>query len=146
MVTFMKELGEVWRCAGLFRAREYERIGIGMWQDSCLLAVCETPGVSQEEIAARIYLHKSNVARQLGSLEERGFVTRDTDRNDKRVLRVYPTQKAYEAMPAIRGVREEWNRRVLDGFGDKEKEALVRLLQKLSENAKCAAANRGGNA
>ena len=142
MIKIMKYLGQVRRCAGLFLSKEYEEIGIGTWQDSYLIAVCDTPGVSQEEIAARLYVHKSNVARHLGSLEEKGFIYREPDKNDRRVLRAYPTPKAATAAKRIRAAREEWNARVLSGFEREEAETLSRLLQKLADNAISAAQER----
>ncbi len=143
MVKFMKQLGEVWRCASLFRMKEYEEIGIGVYQDSYLIAVCENPGITQEALTRRIYVHKSNVARQVGALEEHGFVTRKPDPSDKRNLCVYPTQKAYDALPHIRRVQGEWNARVLEGLSDEEQRAAALLLEKLAENAKRVIAPRG---
>ena len=144
MATFMKQLGEVWRCASLFRMKEYEKIGVGMYQDSYLIAVCECPGITQEGIAKRIYVHKSNVARQICSLEEKGFVERRADPEDRRNLCVYPTQKAFDALPLLRKVRADWNARVLEGLSDEECAEAVRLLDRLSENAKRVLEMRGG--
>ena len=62
---FMKELGEVWRCANLYRTEEYESLGIGSYQDSYILHICLHPGIPQDELAQLIYVHKSNGARQL---------------------------------------------------------------------------------
>lgn len=136
MTRFMKRLGEVWRCAGLYRMKEYEPLGIGMYQDAYLINICEKPGMTQEEISERIYVHKSNVARQLSVLEERGYVRRETDAEDRRIQRVYPTEKAYEVLPQIRAVHRAWNERVLAGMSEQEREAVSRLAERLAENAK----------
>lgn len=41
--NFMKELGEVWRCANLYRTEEYESLGIGSYQDSYILHIAFIP-------------------------------------------------------------------------------------------------------
>ena len=51
MENVMKHLTQVWRCACLYRMKQYEPLGIGMYQDSYLVAVCECPGITQEGIA-----------------------------------------------------------------------------------------------
>ncbi len=140
MENVMKHLTQVWRCACLYRMKQYEPLGIGMYQDSYLVAVCECPGITQEGIAKRIFVHKSNVARQICSLEEKGFVSREPDPADKRNLLVYPTQKALSALPVIRRVRAAWAAQITQGFSAEEAAALSRALERLAENAAAALA------
>lgn len=136
MPAFMKHLGEVWRCANLYRTEEFEELGLGGYQDSYILQVCRQPGIAQEKLAGLIYVHKSNVARQLNSLEEKGFITREADPNDRRGLLVYPTEKAYAALGRIREVHGRWNELVLEGLSEREREEVARYAQILAENAK----------
>ena len=126
MPKFMKQLGEVWRCANLYRAEQFEALEIGSYQDSYIIEICKQPGIAQEKLAGLIYVHKSNVARQLNSLEEKGFVIREPDPNDKRNLLVYPTDKARAALPAIRQVHRRWNELVLGGLSEEDQEAVAR--------------------
>ena len=133
---FMKSLGEAWRCANLYRTARFETLGIGSYQDSYILNICRNPGIAQDALTGLIYVHKSNVARQLASLEEKGFITRSPDPKDRRSLLVYPTQKALDAIPAIREVHRTWNELVLDGFSEEERERIAQLAQRLADNAK----------
>ncbi len=137
---FMKQLGEVWRCANLYRTAQYEALGIGSYQDSYILYLCRHPGTPQEKLSEVIYVHRSNVARQLSSLEEKGFITRSPDPEDRRSLLVYPTQKALDAIPAIRAVHNRWNEKVLEGFSEEERALVADFAARLSENARRAAA------
>ena len=143
MPKFMKHLGEVWRCANLYRAEQFEALEIGSYQDSYIIEICRQPGIPQEKLAGLIYVHKSNVARQLNLLEEKGFVTRQPDPSDKRSLLVYPTEKALPALPMIRKVHRRWNELVLDGLTEDEQEAVARYMALLSENAKRVIAKHG---
>lgn len=135
---FMKQLGELWRCANLYRTAQYAALGIGSYQDSYLLHICREPGIPQDRLAEVIYVNKSNVARQLASLEEKGFITRTPDPQDRRSLLVYPTQKATDALPVIRKVHRAWNEMVLEGFGEEERRLVADFARRLSENAKHA--------
>ena len=145
MPVFMKYVGEVWRCANLYRTENYAELGIGSYQDYYILNICKNPGVSQEKLSKLIYVHKSNVARQLNSLEEKGFVTRVPDPRDKRSLLVYPTEKAQNALPFIREVHRRWNESVLAGFSEEERSAVASLMEKLSSNARRVAEDLGGD-
>lgn len=133
---FMRYIGEVWRCGNLYRTARYEALDIGSYQDSYLVNVCRRPGITQEELARRIYVHKSNVARQLSALEEKGFVERRTDPEDRRSLRIFPTEKAVKALPQIEAVRQSWEAAVLEGLDEEERTLLDRCLCRLAENAK----------
>ena len=76
------------------------------------------------------------MARQLGALEEKGFITRTPDPDDKRSLLVYPTQKALDALPFIREVHAKWNALILSGFSPQEQKDIEKYVKRLAENAK----------
>ena len=135
MTDLIKNIGQIWRCGNLYRTARYDALGIGSYQDSYIVNVCTHPGITQEALSKLIFVHKSNVARQLGSLEEKGYVTRKTDDNDKRNLLVYPTARAFEALREIERVNDEWDSLVLGGLTDEERKAAEKLIGKLAENA-----------
>ena len=136
MATIMRNLGEIWRCGNLYRAEEYEAFGIGSYQDSYLIDICNHPGVTQEQLSRLMYVHKSNVARQLASLEEKGFVERRVDAADRRNLLVYPTQKALNALETIHKVRAEWNELLFSGMDEEQVRALAKSAEALAARAR----------
>ena len=99
MDSFMRCVSRTARCAALYRGEQLESIGLNGGQHTYILNICRNPGVSQEQLSRLLYINKSNVARQLANLEQNGFVTRIPDTVDRRVLRVFPTQKALDACP-----------------------------------------------
>lgn len=136
MSLIMRNIGVSWRCANLYRTAKFEHAGFGCYQYSYLLNVCRYPGISQDGLAKLIYIHKSTVARQLAALEEKGFVERRPDPEDKRLLRVYPTEKAMAVQDMITGVLQDWDALVTDEFTAEERETLERLTHRLAERAK----------
>ena len=135
-MSVMNGIGVCWRCANLYRTMKLETLGLHGFQYTYLLCVCGHPGIAQDALSKQIYVHKSNVARQLAALEEKGFLERRTDPEDKRSLLVYPTERAYEALPRIREVLAEWERALFEGMDDEERSAAERMTERLAARAK----------
>jgi DNA-binding MarR family transcriptional regulator len=57
-----------------------------------LLNVFRFPGLSQQELARKLLVGRSNVTMLLPQLEKRGLITRTADGNDKRVWRLDLTE------------------------------------------------------
>ena len=74
-----------------------------------MIEICNHPGITQEQLSKLIYVHKSNVARQMSSLEEKGFIYRTISKEDKRNLQVFPTQKPIDILPLLLKVSEQSN-------------------------------------
>ncbi|MBO5868839.1 MAG: MarR family transcriptional regulator [Oscillospiraceae bacterium] len=95
------------------------------------LTICRTPGYSQDQLAKRLWLDKSTVARQMELLEKKGYVTRNPSETDKRVLCVYPTEQMLEFSKGLQSATEEWERTLLQDLTAEEIELLNGLLQRV---------------
>lgn len=102
---------------------------------SYLIELCREPGISQDTLAQRICISKSNVTRQLAMLEEDGFVTRRPCAADKRILRCYPTEKARELLPRILTVMRQWEDKITGELSSQEKETITSLLARMKVGA-----------
>lgn len=67
------------------------RINVGMWY--FFRALWEEDGLSQRELSDRAGETSAAAVAQLRSMEQRGFVTRHVDANDKRKIRVFLTDE-----------------------------------------------------
>jgi DNA-binding MarR family transcriptional regulator len=123
------------RCCFQFRNEQLEPHGLKGPHASTLLAVCNHPGISQDALAQRIFLNKSNVARQVAVLEESGLLERRPDPADKRAVQMYPTEQGLALKPLIRSVFGEWERQLTQGLSEEEIETLTALLTRMKENA-----------
>ena len=94
-------LTHISRCGGQYRNRCAEPLGINARHASLLIEICATPGISQKTLSKRVFLNKSVIARLLASLEEHGFVERPVCQNDRRVIRLHPTEKALAILPQL---------------------------------------------
>ena len=70
MSLLMGELDSIARCAAQYRSERLAALGLKSCHASYLMGSCDCPGISQEQLARRIYQNKSSVARQLAVLEE----------------------------------------------------------------------------
>lgn len=81
-------------------AQEYRRIGLSIPQFDLLSTLSEREGVSQQEIAERLYVTKGNVSGLIDRLAAQGFVERRALPNDRRSYALHLT-------PAGRAITEQ---------------------------------------
>ena len=131
MPDLMHHVAEIARCAALFRQEELTPLGLKSCHSSYIAAICACPGITQDQLARRIFINKSNVARQLVILEEDGYVERRPSTEDKRAIQVFPTRKAIDAMPEIIRIFRVWESFVAQDLSEEERKSLAAILEKM---------------
>lgn len=135
MSEIIRDITEITRCGSQYRTDSLSPLGLKACHASYLMEICAEPGISQDRLAGRICINKSNVARQAAFLEEAGFITRTSCQNDKRVMHLYPTEKAREALPQITQIMDTWEECLTQGLTEDEKEILATLLARMKIRA-----------
>ena len=135
MPHIIKTMNEITRCGMQYRNDNLEPLGLKSCHASYLLEICRNPGISQDTLARRICINKSNIARQIVVLEEGGFVERRSSQEDKRVMELYPTDKTMELLPELRKILGGWSRYLTQDFTEQEIELLARMLDSMRERA-----------
>ena len=135
MPSLMRYINIISRCAAIWRADKLEGTELGDQHHSYIFVVCRKPGISQDAIARRLFLNKSNVTRSLAYLEEHGFVTRERDPEDRRQTLVYPTEKALEILPKVREIIKGWNSYITEGFTEEEMEMYISMTERIAARA-----------
>ena len=69
MPHIIKTMNEITRCGMQYRTDNLEPFGLKSCHASYLLEICRNPGISQDTLARRICINKSNIARQIVVLE-----------------------------------------------------------------------------
>jgi len=100
-----------------------------------LTQICKHPGISQDTLARRRQADKSSIARQAATLEEEGYITRTPCCDDKRIMRLYPTEKAMELLPVITEVLESWETQLTQDLTEAEQDILLGLLNRMKQRA-----------
>ena len=129
---------EIQRYGRVCRERQLAQLGLTLRHGLYFREIHSTPGISQEQLAQKVLVNKSNVARQVAAMEEEGYISRQTCGKDKRVLRLYLTEKAQQLIPAIEAINHAWEERLVEGFTESEQQILRILLLRLRTAAEDA--------
>lgn len=132
MYPLMRDLSMIYRCSMRYREQQLFDTGLAGCQTPYLLALYQMPGMTQEELARHLNVNKSSVTRQLPSLEEKGYIRREADPGDKRILRVYPTQQALELKDRMKHVLQSWNTFLTQDLTENERELLAQLMTRIA--------------
>ncbi len=137
MPRIMKKLNNISRSQAVFRNSKLD----GELPPSChtyVLAICRAPGRTQDELAEDICTSKSTVARRIDRLLELGYVMREPSKEDKRCLKVYPTEKMIDILPEVRKITQEWNSIITEGISDADMGVFESVLSRMEAKARAA--------
>ena len=132
---FMRQISVTYRCAMRFREDALADTGLAGCQTPYLTALYRHPGLSQEEMARQLNVNKSSVARQLVLLEDKGYIRREPSSTDKRLLLVYPTEKALDVKDRLYRCYHDWNSYLTQDLTDDEQALLSRLMVHIAARA-----------
>ena len=135
MPQIIRDITEIARCGAQYRTEALAPLGLKACHASYLNEITDHPGISQDQLAARICVNKSNVARQAAILEEEGFITRKPSQADKRVMELYPTEKTLTLMPEITDILNKWEDFLLADLSDAEVAQVHSVLQRMRDKA-----------
>lgn len=136
MESMMRYVNRTARLSTLYRNEKLKAYGLKGIHHSYILNICRNPGIPQGKLAQMIFVDKSNVARQLATLEKNAYVYRVPSQVDGREQLVYPTEKAFEILPIVSKTLKEWNEDILVDFTQEEKEQLIEAMKKIMGRAK----------
>lgn len=71
-------------------------------QQDFLLIISLNEGISQTELSNILFVGKPTTAKAVNNLINSGYITRERDEKDKRIYRLYLTEKGKEIAPLIK--------------------------------------------
>lgn len=99
------------------------------------MALFDHPGVTMAELSRHVHLDKSNTSRVVKELEENGFIIIEEDSSDRRIKRIYMTDKGQQYYKTIDNIMQEWNNALFKGITDEEKKLIDAIVDKIILNA-----------
>ena len=135
MASTMRYINIISRCGAMYRTDRLAGTELGACHFPYILTLARNPGITQEALAKMVYINKSNVTRALSYLEQHGFVERKQSEADRRVLLVYPTQKAMDILPEIRSILKDWNQYITEDISEEELSAFNSVLEKIAKKS-----------
>jgi DNA-binding MarR family transcriptional regulator len=91
-------------------------------------------GMIQSDLANVLDLGKAALGGLVDRLESAGFIERRPDGTDRRVKRVYLSQKGIHVVKEMRIRSHEMSERVLDGLSSEQRQALAEMLTTVKQN------------
>jgi DNA-binding MarR family transcriptional regulator len=111
--------------------RRVHRLGITRAQWLVLTRLHRRPGASQSELAEMMEVEKATAGRMIDRMVANGWVERRTQRDDRRVKRVYLTADAERVHRRIWRVAEATVDAALGDLSQRESKQLMALLQRI---------------
>lgn len=109
-----------------------EGYGISATQLHLLYEISQNDDINQEQISARCNINKGAVARSIRKLEDKGFVIRTVDENNRRQNKVSLTPKGSQTLKKAKEILDKWEDEVIVPEGYIEKELLQQILKEIA--------------
>jgi DNA-binding MarR family transcriptional regulator len=107
--------------------------GLTPIQHLVLEALWDEDGLSVGDIGKRLVFDGATLSGVLDRLSTGGWVLKQSDTEDKRMLRISLTPKSKDLKPELSAVRNETNKKLLARFSLEEKVLLKRLLRDIQK-------------
>ncbi|NLA86495.1 MAG: MarR family transcriptional regulator [Clostridiales bacterium] len=94
---------------------------------------CRDNNVCLSDIHSHLHVTKPAVSQMLNSLEKRGFILREIDKNDRRKISILLTQKGQAALTQAKEYMDQRMDLMLTRFGTENALQLIALLNILAD-------------
>lgn len=119
-----------------------ERLGDGNIQDlgltgaqfDVIAQLSQNEGISQQGLSEKLLVTKGNVCGLLGRMEEKGWVRRENDPEDRRAHRLYLTDEGRELAERVMPAQERFMADQMSVFTDEEQTTFRSLLRRLDKS------------
>lgn len=134
MTDVLREIGMIARALDSISNIEFKDVDLTKGQYLYVVRICENPGIIQEKVADMIKVDRTTASRAIAKLEASGFIEKVADDHNKKIKKLYPTEKGRSIYPFIKKENDHSNAIALSGLSDEESDALLHLLQRVREN------------
>jgi DNA-binding MarR family transcriptional regulator len=134
MGEILREIGMIARALDSISNIEFKEFELTKGQYLYLVRICEHPGIIQEKVAEMIKVDRTTAARAIKKLEIQGLIEKRDDENNKKIKRLYPTEKGKKVYPALKREGDYSEKVALSGFTEEETETIFSLLQRVRGN------------
>ncbi|MEW5548943.1 MarR family transcriptional regulator [Peribacillus frigoritolerans] len=134
MKEILREIGMIARALDSISNIEFKEYDLTKGQYLYLVRICENPGIIQEKLAEMIKVDRTTAARAIKKLEINGFIEKKEDKHNKKIKKLFPTEKGKNVYPFIKRENDYSNIVALEGFSEREVETISDLLQRVRKN------------
>ncbi len=107
------------------------RHGVRVGQNLVLEVLWESDGLTPGELASRLKVATPTVVKSASRMQSAGLLTRRRDQADRRLVRLYLTDRAHEIQAEIERERDELERRATATLTSEELACVMTALAKI---------------
>ncbi|QGQ45899.1 MarR family winged helix-turn-helix transcriptional regulator [Metabacillus sediminilitoris] len=134
MKEILREIGMIARALDSISNIEFKEYDLTKGQYLYLVRICENPGIIQEKLAEMIKVDRTTAARAIKKLEVNGFIEKKEDKHNKKIKKLFPSEKGKKVYPFIKRENDYSNIVALGVFSEREVETIINLLQRVRKN------------
>ena len=134
MAEILRGIGMIARALDSIANIEFKEYNLTRGQYLYLIRICENPGIIQEKLAEMIKVDRTTASRAIKKLEANGFIEQRADAANRKIKRIFPTEKGKAISPNISRENEHSERVALQGLSEEEATVLSGLLQTVRKN------------
>ncbi|RAS85412.1 MarR family transcriptional regulator [Priestia endophytica] len=134
MKGILREIGMIARALDSISNIEFKEYDLTKGQYLYLVRICENPGIIQEKLAEMIKVDRATASRAIKKLEMNGFIEKKEDTHNKKIKKLFPTEKGENVYPFIKRENVYSNTVALERFSEREVETIFHLLQRVRKN------------
>lgn len=134
MKEILREIGMIARALDSISNIEFKEYDLTKGQYLYLVRICENPGIIQEKLAEMIKVDRTTASRAIKKLQINGFIEKKEDKDNKKINKLFPTQKGKDVYVFIKRENDYSNAVALEGFSEKEEETIFNLLQRVRKS------------
>lgn len=131
--NYLTNISVLYRNTQKFFDKVLSRYDIGSGQLLSLFFINEHEGITMQELAQSGEVDKGTVTKSIQRLIEQGYVQARTDENDRRIKRLYTTEKVAEVMKTLYECRKELRSKLATGV---DFDTFESLLDGVTENSR----------
>lgn len=122
-----------WHKIARFYNTEALKEGFSMSIGYVLLNIDTKYGTPSTKLGPKMGMEPRSLTRTLKSMEENGLIYRDADPNDKRINRIFLTQKGLEKRNISRNTVIDFNAKVQKKLGKRQLSSFYQIMDEINQ-------------
>lgn len=117
-----------------FTEKKLKEFDLTFGEQIIIIFLSKNENVNQESISKRYMIDKGMVAKTLTRLEDKGFIKREQNPNNKRENIISLTEKSAYIMKYINAIFDDWNKILYGEMSKADIDCVKKLTGKMAEN------------
>lgn len=134
MTDVLRDIGKIARALDSIANIEFKDFQLSKGQYLYLIRISENPGIIPDKLAEMIKVDRTTAARAIKKLEEKGFVEKKDDSENKKIRRLFVTSEGAELVPIIKLENDYSNQIALQNLSEQEITAFAETLKTVVAN------------